>query len=531
MKKLKKAAYLALAGVMTASFAGCGGNSGDSASSNSSSASSSGTSSEAKVDTSEFQEITMVTMGNKPTNGRMEAVMEKVNEILKQKVNASLKLQYVEWNDWQTQYNLLLASGDSSLDLIGTATDWLDAWPNAKKGSFLALSEDMLKTYAPQTWASVPAEHWEQCKYDGQIYFIPEDSYTQWTNHGMFYRGDWAKEAGLDKVASFDDLEKYFDGILKNHPGVIPWDAAGSTNLGGLVEGYINAYTKYILINGTTTGLFNLFYVDPSDPYTVLSPYMEGTTLEDCAVMMKRWADKGFWREDVLNYTGETRDLFYAGQSGADQHHTQTFVSTIRPTMDEKQPGSEAQMFPWSAQSKNLVKTVVTHGAMAIGFNSKHAERALMVYDLIRNDQELYRLFNYGIEGEDYIITSDGKLDRPEGYDGTKDGLGINFWWGRTDKNELTDANWYDGKDEIYKEYDSYAIEYPLGKFVFDPANVSTQISALADVCATYMPKIAWGKNDDPKAEVANFRKALKDAGFDDVLKEIQNQLTQVKGQ
>ena len=42
------------------------------------------------------------------------------------------------------------------------------------------------------------------CKYDGEIYLIPEDNYAQWTNHGFIYRLDWAKEAGLtDGVQSW----------------------------------------------------------------------------------------------------------------------------------------------------------------------------------------------------------------------------------------------------------------------------------------------------------------------------------------
>ena len=64
-----------------------------------------------------------------------------------------------------------------------------------KEGAFLPLSEDMLKTYAPKTWEQVSADgDWDICKYNDEIYFIPEDHYTQYTNHGMFYRGDWQKK-------------------------------------------------------------------------------------------------------------------------------------------------------------------------------------------------------------------------------------------------------------------------------------------------------------------------------------------------
>ena len=58
----------------------------------------------------------------------------------------------------------------------------------------------------------------------------------------------------------------------------------------------------------------------------------------------------------------------------------------------------------------NFFKDIFTHGAMAVSANSRNPEKAIEVYDLIRNDKENYMLFNFGIEGTDYIITADGKL-------------------------------------------------------------------------------------------------------------------------
>jgi maltose-binding protein MalE len=479
-------------------------------------------------DTSEFQEITFVTMGNIPTNGRMEAAMEQLNAIFKEKINASMKLQFVEWADWQTQYNLLLASGDSKLDLIGTATDWLSAWENVKRGSFKELTEDMLKTYAPKTYAAVTPNHWEQCKYDGKIWFIPEDQYTQWTNHGFMYRGDWAKEVGLDTITDWQGLETYMDGIVKNHKDVIPWDVAGSANI-PMPGYYINSYTKLTTLLGTATGNYGLYFIDPADPYTVQNPFFDGTLMEDFAALMKKWSDKGFWRKDALNYTGNTRDMFYAGKSGMDQHHTQTYIFGTVQNMNEKQPGSDPKFYPFCTTSKNLVKDIITHGACAIGFNSQHAERALMAYDLIRNDETCYRLFNLGIEGKDYINNGNGTFGRPAGFDDNKDGLGTDFWWGRNDSLELVNEKVFSGYKDLFADFSSYAVEYPVTKFVFDPAAVQPQIAAVADVCASYIPKLSLGKVKDPKAEVEAFRKALKDAGYDQIRDEIQKQLSAFK--
>ncbi len=59
-----------------------------------------------------------------------------------------------------------------------------------------------------KTWESVSPEHWDMCRYNGEIYLMPEDNYAQWTNHGFIYRLDWAKAAGLDKVDSWGRYDR-----------------------------------------------------------------------------------------------------------------------------------------------------------------------------------------------------------------------------------------------------------------------------------------------------------------------------------
>ena len=220
-KRFKRLGAMLLAGTMLLGATACGGGSNSSTTGNAAKSEDSasttetgGTTSSGDIDTSEHVVITYMVTGDKPDGKsaeRLDEMMEKLNAILTEKVNAELEIYYIGWTDYLSNYNLTLAQMDGSVDLVGTASDWLDAWPNAKNGAFLELSEDMLKTYAPKTWESVSQDHWDLCKYNGSIYLIPEDNYAQWTNHGFIYRLDWAKEAGLtDGVKSWEDLTTYF---------------------------------------------------------------------------------------------------------------------------------------------------------------------------------------------------------------------------------------------------------------------------------------------------------------------------------
>lgn len=467
--------------------------------------------------------VTMLVLGDKPTNGRLENMLKVLNEKLEKDANATLDLHYVEWADWQTQYNVELLSGDGSVDLITTATDWLYGWENAQKGAFLPLTEDMIKENAPKTWDQVSASgDWDLTKLeDGNIYFIPEDNYKQYTNHGFFYRGDWATEAGLKngEITKNEELTTYFQYVLDNKDGIVPWE----TNLpAGSLDSYIAGNYDFRNLIGVNVGNYEIWKTKESDPYTVTSYIMEGDSLVKAAEQAKKWNDMGVWREDVLNFTGDSRDLFYNGQAAVDQHHTQTFLSQIVYNMAEKQPGSDVKMYYYGQENNNIQKDIKTHGAMAVSAYSKNPEKALQVYDILRNDEEAYRLINYGIEGTDYVVTDDGKLDYPEGYDPTTDSLGSNFWAGRMDDYELSKVTDAANKDEIYASLDAISYDYPFENLIFKKDAIESSQSAMASVLSNYMPQLQAGKFADPAAEIEKMRKELISAGYEDVQKSLQ---------
>ena len=57
------------------------------------------------IDTSEHVTVTYLVTGDIPTN-RTDEVLAKINEILNEKVNATLEIRWIEWTNWTTNYNL-----------------------------------------------------------------------------------------------------------------------------------------------------------------------------------------------------------------------------------------------------------------------------------------------------------------------------------------------------------------------------------------------------------------------------------------
>jgi hypothetical protein len=345
------------------------------------------------------------------------------------------------------------------------------------------------------------------------------------------YRNDWAKEAGLNNgVHSWTDIERYFRYIKDTKKDVIPWDAEASfQTIDQMTGGWNASHTKNIYIEGLRVSFF--FGESPENPYKLSRYFVEGDELINFARTMKKWNDAGFWREDILNNENDTRERMYAGLTGADQHHTITWLGSVRPRMDKNFPGSDVGFFFFGEEMNNLISLNITHGAMAVAAKSKNPERALMVYDLLRNDPEIYRLFCYGIEGKHYTMGENNTLIRPAGFDIDFQGVTTDFWWGRNDDLELRDSNWaWAPFDELDLRYKEIAVPYPYGQVIFNLDKIGTQIDNLSNIYNTYIPRIVFGKFNNPEAYIAEFRTALKTAGIEQVMAEVEAQLAAVYG-
>ncbi len=550
----KKVLAVVLATSMLFGLAACGSDSGSSSSSttNSGSTSNSGSTTgtsdstgtgdsagastgDGQIDTSEHVVINYMFTGDKPEGGaaeRLDEMMTELNAILTEKANAELELYFIGWTDYLSNYNLTLAQMDGSVDLVGTASDWLDAWPNAKNGAFLELSEEMLQTYAPKTWASVTPEQWELCKYDGNIYLMPENNYAQWTNHGFIYRMDWAKEAGLENGChSWEDMTKYFEYIRSAYPDMIPWDSDGSQYYEN-ANGWIVSHSDFVPIEGICTG--SLWGGSRDDLYTIVTPaYTDTEMMVEYAKLMKQWDEMGVWKTDVLNNTASSnRDDYRIGRTSVERHHTQTWTdlcsSTPSNTIYQDDPDAESGFFYFGEETGNVVGISITHGAMAVSAASENPERALMVYDLLRNDPECYRLLNYGIEGISYVIDENGYRANPEGYNSDTDNINgmTSWWWGRNDELEIRDAtkNW-EAIDELYAIYDSKKIDYPYGQFVPEVDDLQAKIQNINEIYTNYTKQISFGKYTGTAEEiVAEMQEAMKQAGIEEVTAELQAQ-------
>ena len=189
MKNTKKlfALILALVLIFTV-FAGCSGG-GESSTGGSSAAGDSGTDSGSEsgdalpaLDTSKEVELVMYFISDRPA--KYDEIEANFNEIFKEKLNCTLKTEWIAWSDYANKYPLLFSSGEK-FDLAYTAT-WLGFSNYAAKGGFMNLDE-LWPTYAPNNYALQSEAGLTQATIDGHYYVIPTLLAT-YSAYGPYYR-------------------------------------------------------------------------------------------------------------------------------------------------------------------------------------------------------------------------------------------------------------------------------------------------------------------------------------------------------
>jgi putative aldouronate transport system substrate-binding protein len=447
-----------------------------------------------------------------------DQVLENLNAILKEKINARIEPLMVSWGEYRDKLPLIYASGEA-YDLVYVA-NWCNYAAEAVKGPFLELSE-LMPIYAPNTYAELEANGTlETAKVNGSLYMVPSTA-PDYTTHAFMWRDDLRKKYNLPEITDWETLETYMDAILENEPEMLPM-AMTNTALLNYVLGYENDWARPIA-GGSTSGVVSYNITDGTDIFNLV----ETPEYEAFVNRQREWYQKGYWSRSVLSETTQINDQFLAGKSAVTIVNKNALTSNYVRVNDNNPE--------WEIDYKNFdkglyEKIVPTNNGVAIGINSKNPERALMFMELMNQDEEAFRAMFYGIEDTTYVITEDGKKANPDGVDPStlnlrNLGMGI-----QVGKFVLDDAN---HEQRVLDEFDSYDSNstYPaLAAFVVDDTEISAELAAIANVVDEYKRPLDLGVID-PATGLPELKEKLKQAGIDKVMAEIREQLVEFNAQ
>lgn len=447
-----------------------------------------------------------------------EEIYERINEITKEKINATIEVTMLSWGDYTTKLPAILASGED-YDLTYTSS-WCYYKTEGPKGAFYELTEDMLKTYMPLTYAEYPPEAWEEAKLDGKIYMIPCVG-NEFESHGYIIRGDLRKKYGVGEINTLEDLEAYFAAIKENEPGMTPIKGTANEGLNTAAVVFPEDYVLTYAI--TTDGL-----VAPYNSPAKLNDraYMEN--IQDFYRRTKTWYDNGYIANDILSSKTTSEDYFKAGQSSLMFTNINN-ASDKRKAIMQDNPDWEPEYVDFEGDSM-VEKTAFISNGMAVGRNSRNPERALMFMELCYQDEELYNLVNYGLEGITYIQNEDGTIGTPEVSNMQEiqmDNLGMGI---RNVKFvKVRDDEW-DVIVEKKADYATRCYTSPLNSITFNMDEVNAELAAINNMFIQYERPLMWGIVDDTDAKLEELMKMYDDAGMQKILELANKQIAEQIG-
>jgi putative aldouronate transport system substrate-binding protein len=473
-------------------------------------------------ETVEAPELIVQLMADAPADAEM--VTEAINEILLDKIGVTVKFQNLTWADWQQKYKLILVSGEK-VDVLYSAT-WLQYANYAQDGAFIELDK-LLPVAAPKLWEEIPQSDWDGVKVDGKIYAMPDLQQTFSGSYHMLYREDLRKKYNTPPIIDIETMEQYFDAIKAAEPQMYPCNAGKQDWLQNLLPFMIaksapeSAWEDFYQIPGPTM----LFLLDYKNPRTSIKAIWDFPEYRLFLETVRRWAEKGFWSEDILSEKNLSQDLMEAGKSAAgislgfNLGKVQKYIERI----STNSPEWESKVFSFSKERGFTIPSKTTQDITVVPIQSRYPEKALQVVESFLFDNELQDLINYGIKGKHYDLTDEEAYKQLPGSSGY--GLfGMNAWgWVNSDMLLKQSGGWGD-QFKVYNDiYESIAV--PNFGFELNSDNIVAELIAVQQVFEQYGLPLFSGLVDDIDAGQALFEKKMQEAGIEKVRAELQRQL------
>ena len=416
------------------------------------------------------------------------------------------------WNDWynamlymntETKYPLLFSSGEE-FDMAYSAS-WLNFASLAQKGAFKSLDE-LWPTYAPKNFAAQTEEAKQQATVNGSYYCVPSLLST-YNAYGPFYRGDLVEGTEWDgKMETFEDIEEYCDIIKETHPEMECIDLYSTAP---------EIFFMYMENQGLATfnGIRYLWYDPNAENPTVMTSYELEKTPEFLE-MMARWNEKGFYSKSALSDTDSTK--FQNGKAALKIHNIDSYVgqAILHPEYD----------IHYSNMVKDVAHLPYTQDCMVISNTSKNPERAMALWDLITNDQEVYDAFYYGIEGTSYELNDEGQFKILD-----TDNYGTSAMWSaRSDALNRQQIGTPDDYKTNIDEFESHIVSGQGNEkftgFVLDTSSFETQLAACNNVQQQYWWPLELGYTD-AESGLADYQSQMEAAGIEAMKEAAQKQL------
>ena len=441
----------------------------------------------------EVPTVKIITLGNgQPEN--YEAWITKLNEYVVEKIGAKLEVECIGWGDWGSRRSVIINTNEAYDVIFGDSGNLRQ---DVAVGAYLDIT-DLLAENAPGLLDLIPGGYWDACRVNGRIYGVPtykDSSITQY----FVWDVEVLKELGLEEEAANCHTIEDATPILQKIR-----DAKGEASFPVTKDGVSQIP---FIFDGFGAGVRGI-----------------GVRYNDKEAKVV----KIFEEEDIMAQLKEVRGWYESGIINADA--PQMAEGPTYKACFIAQGWSLAAKTVWGPNmGKELVAytfgpTILSNDSVLgsvnfVSVNTEHPDKALAYLNLINTDSKVRDAFYYGLEGDNFTYTEDGRVkknpDRSWGLAGYTQGTFFNV----TPTDDVEFNQW----DEVHELNDAAEPSVLLG-FAFDSSKVEDQIQNCATIWDRYHPELLTG-SVDPETAVKTMYEEMEAEGLNDIIAEAQAQI------
>ena len=457
-------------------------------------------------------------MGTDPTE--RAAVEDAINAYIEPLIGAKVTFHFIGWGDWASKAVTAMEAGEK-IDIIFTA-DWYYYMQFASENLLTPLNDptgpngDLLEKYGKGILSSLNPAFITGSQIDGVNYAVPtnKELSVPW---GFVYNATLADEIGFTdaeaaKVKSMQDLEPWLVKAKAAHPDMYPYLTDGTFGFMPWVHAFATNLSDYVI---NTNAIPNSSgKVDES----IFIPF-ETDIMAAQLDIVRSWYTKGYINPDAGLSTFDTSKDLNAGNffiepmplKGNNIKAQELVIASGNPDLKLK----EIYGMP------KVINTSDAGGSMlSIPKTSDHPVEAMKLINLMHTDPKLINMMLYGVEGTNWTLDPDGRVNiKDDNWIKAHPGAWV---WADITIQMVTNKE-DPKKNQLLIDYAKDAFFEPSLGFRFRTEPVAAELTAIQAVVDGSQRALLTGYVD-PKTELPKFIQALKDAGLEKVLTEVQNQ-------
>ncbi len=449
-----------------------------------------------------------------------ESVVEAMNEITEAAIGVHISLTYIGMADYATQVTLAVTGGED-VDLINIipvqACSLATLYSN---GELMELSDYINEETAPELMGLV-GDYLDAYTINGGLYGVPTYRIYN-TDRWIIMRTDILDEMGLTEQAKAMTSWADYDAILEKVA-----EAYAGTGMYAIskASGYTVLFDQAFMFGGALTGASfeeNVAFDNLGDGQQVIFSDDEGHAYFygeqqgwiDANKKVAQWFNDGWLYPDSYLSDDHCDVLMKQGVTFSDVQGSEVGIEVA------KKSATGYDVTCLNICPGMVTTTTLASWGAALPITCDEPEACIKFLELLYTSPELMNLYDYGIEGRDYVVV-DGEACYPEGIDATTCYHGSDWMLG----NQFIIWPW-DGQGANFREEalanNAKVLSRYLG-FTFDNSELSDTIAALTSVGNEYNRQLYCGLYTDELYE--SYLSAMKAAGIDDYVAEYQRQL------